>query len=151
MQRIVMSCIFFSWLQILFWEVISNKILLIIYHQLPSLAMESILAKSVMKLKNTCHLSAVNCPVSRQKWRWQTYTLLPLCDVGMYRCGPASVQAIKHGHVCFQFDAPFVYAEVGGKRRESATILPNLLIPQKKRYWVITSKFSRYVAYALFL
>lgn len=50
----------------------------------------------------------------------------------MYRCGPASVQAIKHGHVCFQFDAPFVYAEVGGKRRESATILPNLLIPQKK-------------------
>ncbi|NXP24158.1 F13A factor, partial [Scytalopus superciliaris] len=32
----------------------------------------------------------------------------------MYRCGPASVQAIKHGHVCFQFDAPFVYAEVNG-------------------------------------
>ncbi|KAM9233961.1 coagulation factor XIII A chain [Dugong dugon] len=31
---------------------------------------------------------------------------------GMYRCGPASVQAIKHGHVCFQFDAPFVFAEV---------------------------------------
>uniref|UniRef100_A0A7N5JVP0 Coagulation factor XIII A chain n=1 Tax=Ailuropoda melanoleuca TaxID=9646 RepID=A0A7N5JVP0_AILME len=31
---------------------------------------------------------------------------------GMYRCGPASVQAIKHGHICFQFDAPFVFAEV---------------------------------------
>ncbi|XP_065741365.1 coagulation factor XIII A chain [Phocoena phocoena] len=31
---------------------------------------------------------------------------------GMYRCGPASVQAIKHGNVCFQFDAPFVFAEV---------------------------------------
>ncbi|KAK2503384.1 hypothetical protein MC885_018433 [Smutsia gigantea] len=31
---------------------------------------------------------------------------------GMYRCGPASVQAIKHGHVCFQFDAPYVFAEV---------------------------------------
>ncbi|XP_028909882.1 coagulation factor XIII A chain [Ornithorhynchus anatinus] len=31
---------------------------------------------------------------------------------GMYRCGPASVQAIKHGHVCFPFDAPFVFAEV---------------------------------------
>lgn len=35
-----------------------------------------------------------------------------LLPIGMYRCGPASVQAIKHGHVCFQFDAPFVYAEV---------------------------------------
>ncbi|KAL8182495.1 UNVERIFIED_CONTAM: hypothetical protein K2H54_057211 [Gekko kuhli] len=31
---------------------------------------------------------------------------------GMYRCGPASVQAIKHGHVCFQFDSPFIFAEV---------------------------------------
>ncbi|XP_077892603.1 coagulation factor XIII A chain-like isoform X2 [Ictidomys tridecemlineatus] len=31
---------------------------------------------------------------------------------GIYRCGPASVQAIKHSHVCFQFDAPFVFAEV---------------------------------------
>lgn len=152
MQRIVMSCIFFfSWLQILVWEVISNKILLIIYHHLPSLAMESFLAKSVMKLKNTRHFSAVTCPVSRQNWRRQTYTLLPLCDAGMYRCGPASVQAIKHGHVCFQFDAPFVFAEVGGKPGESATFLPNLLISQKIRYWVITSKFPRYVAYALFL
>ncbi|CAH6802408.1 F13a1 [Phodopus roborovskii] len=33
-------------------------------------------------------------------------------NVSMYRCGPASVQAVKHGHVCFQFDAPFVFAEV---------------------------------------
>lgn len=30
----------------------------------------------------------------------------------MYRCGPASVQAIKHGQICFPFDAPFVFAEV---------------------------------------
>ncbi|XP_027710012.1 coagulation factor XIII A chain-like, partial [Vombatus ursinus] len=30
----------------------------------------------------------------------------------MYRCGPSSVQAVKHGHVCFQFDTPFVFAEV---------------------------------------
>ncbi|CAB1345391.1 unnamed protein product [Coregonus sp. 'balchen'] len=27
-------------------------------------------------------------------------------------CGPASVQAIKHGQICFPFDAPFVFAEV---------------------------------------
>lgn len=30
----------------------------------------------------------------------------------MYRCGPASVQAIKHGQICFPFDAAFVFAEV---------------------------------------
>lgn len=31
---------------------------------------------------------------------------------GMYRCGPASVQAIKHGQTCYPFDAAFVFAEV---------------------------------------
>lgn len=31
---------------------------------------------------------------------------------GMYRCGPASVQAIKHGQICYPFDAAFVFAEV---------------------------------------
>lgn len=31
---------------------------------------------------------------------------------GLYRCGPASVQAIKHGELCYPFDAGFVFAEV---------------------------------------
>lgn len=31
---------------------------------------------------------------------------------GMYRCGPASVMAIKHGHTCYPFDAAVVFAEV---------------------------------------
>lgn len=35
-----------------------------------------------------------------------------LIHKGMYRCGPASVQAIKHGQTCFPFDAAFVFAEV---------------------------------------
>lgn len=47
-----------------------------------------------------------------------------LCATGMYRCGPASVQAVKHGHVCFQFDAPFVFAEVSGKLEASANFPP---------------------------
>lgn len=34
---------------------------------------------------------------------------------GMYRCGPASVQAIKHGQTCYPFDAAFVFAEVSFK------------------------------------
>uniref|UniRef100_A0A673GZL0 Coagulation factor XIII, A1 polypeptide b n=1 Tax=Sinocyclocheilus rhinocerous TaxID=307959 RepID=A0A673GZL0_9TELE len=31
---------------------------------------------------------------------------------GMFRCGPASVAAIKHSQICYPFDAPFVFAEV---------------------------------------
>ena len=30
----------------------------------------------------------------------------------MYRCGPASVHAIKHGMICYTFDSTFVFAEV---------------------------------------
>ncbi|XP_044863710.1 coagulation factor XIII A chain isoform X2 [Mauremys mutica] len=42
----------------------------------------------------------------------QCWVFAGVFNTCMYRCGPASVQAIKHGHVCFQFDAPFVFAEV---------------------------------------
>lgn len=55
----------------------------------------------------------------------------PPCDAGMYRCGPASVQAIKHGHICFQFDAPFVFAEVSSKLERSSDFLPNLSTLEK--------------------
>lgn len=44
---------------------------------------------------------------------------LLFCDVieavllsGMFRCGPASVAAVKNGQICYPFDAPFVFAEV---------------------------------------
>lgn len=44
---------------------------------------------------------------------------LLFCDVteagllsGLFRCGPASVAAVKHGQICYPFDAPFVFAEV---------------------------------------
>ncbi|OWK13241.1 F13A1 [Cervus elaphus hippelaphus] len=53
----------------------------------------------------------------RPSWRqrlsrpWDSFQPIQASASGMYRCGPASVQAIKHGHVCFQFDAPFVFAE----------------------------------------
>ena len=40
------------------------------------------------------------------------YSLFSVSYKGMYRCGPASVKAIKHGQICFQFDAAFVFAEV---------------------------------------
>ncbi|XP_046896125.1 coagulation factor XIII A chain-like [Hypomesus transpacificus] len=47
----------------------------------------------------------------------------------MYRCGPASVQAIKHGQICYPFDAPFVFAEVNSdvvfySRSRDGTLTP---------------------------
>ena len=30
------------------------------------------------------------------------------------RCGPASVRAIKEGHVFLPYDTPFIYGEVNG-------------------------------------
>ncbi|TNN24733.1 Coagulation factor XIII A chain [Liparis tanakae] len=44
---------------------------------------------------------------------WQIVDATPQeTSDGMYRCGPASVHAIKHGQICFPFDAAFVFAEV---------------------------------------
>lgn len=43
-----------------------------------------------------------------------------LIHAGLYRCGPASVQAIKHGQTCFPFDAAFVFAEVSFRKTASA-------------------------------
>lgn len=102
----------------------------------PTLAMERTGAALVMTLRSGCPyspLKAVTCmrtsSVTGKTQRWGTHSLLPLCGSGMYRCGPASVQAIKHGHVCFQFDAPFVFAEVSGaltRHSSNLRVLPAL-------------------------
>ncbi|XP_070603301.1 coagulation factor XIII A chain isoform X2 [Erythrolamprus reginae] len=60
---------------------------------------------------NEAWMSRPDLPVGFGGWQAVDSTPQENSD-GMYRCGPASIQAIKHGHVCFQFDAPFVYAEV---------------------------------------
>uniref|UniRef100_A0A8C5SVU2 Coagulation factor XIII A chain n=1 Tax=Laticauda laticaudata TaxID=8630 RepID=A0A8C5SVU2_LATLA len=60
---------------------------------------------------NEAWMSRPDLPVGFGGWQAVDSTPQENSD-GMYRCGPASVQAIKHGHVCFQFDAPFVFAEV---------------------------------------
>lgn len=36
--------------------------------------------------------------------------------VGVFRCGPASVKAVKQGEVYLPFDTSFVFAEVNGDR-----------------------------------
>ncbi|XP_044039275.1 coagulation factor XIII A chain [Siniperca chuatsi] len=60
---------------------------------------------------NECYMSRPDLPTGFGGWQVVDATPQETSD-GMYRCGPASVQAIKHGQICFPFDAAFVFAEV---------------------------------------
>lgn len=60
---------------------------------------------------NECYMSRPDLPQGFGGWQVVDATPQETSD-GMYRCGPASVKAIKHGQICFQYDAPFVFAEV---------------------------------------
>ncbi|XP_040288441.1 coagulation factor XIII A chain [Bufo bufo] len=60
---------------------------------------------------NEAWMTRPDLPVGFGGWQAVDSTPQENSD-GMYRCGPASVQAIKHGHVCFQYDTPFLFAEV---------------------------------------
>nr|XP_033791154.1 coagulation factor XIII A chain [Geotrypetes seraphini] len=60
---------------------------------------------------NECWMTRPDLPVGFGGWQAVDATPQETSD-GMFRCGPASVLAIKHGHACFQFDTPFVFAEV---------------------------------------
>ncbi|KAL0970145.1 hypothetical protein UPYG_G00237770 [Umbra pygmaea] len=60
---------------------------------------------------NESYMSRPDLPPGFGGWQVVDATPQETSD-GMYRCGPASVQAIKHGHICFPFDARFVFAEV---------------------------------------
>lgn len=60
---------------------------------------------------NECYMSRPDLPTGFGGWQVVDATPQETSD-GMYRCGPASVMAIKHGHTCYPFDAAFVFAEV---------------------------------------
>ncbi|KAG8571661.1 hypothetical protein GDO81_011743 [Engystomops pustulosus] len=60
---------------------------------------------------NEAWMTRPDLPVGFGGWQAVDATPQEASD-GMYRCGPASVQAIKHGHVCFPYDTPFLFAEV---------------------------------------
>ncbi|KAM3842419.1 coagulation factor XIII A chain [Diretmus argenteus] len=60
---------------------------------------------------NECFMSRPDLPAGYGGWQVVDATPQETSD-GMYRCGPASIRAIKHGEICFPFDAPFVFAEV---------------------------------------
>lgn len=77
---------------------------------------------------NECYMSRPDLPVGFGGWQIVDATPQETSD-GMYRCGPASVQAIKHGQICFPFDAAFVFAEVNSdvvfySRSKDGTMVP---------------------------
>ncbi|KAK2862999.1 hypothetical protein Q5P01_002532 [Channa striata] len=77
---------------------------------------------------NECYMSRPDLPPGFGGWQVVDATPQETSD-GMYRCGPASVNAIKHGQICFPFDAPFVFAEVNSdvvfySRKKDGTMQP---------------------------
>ncbi|XP_028997206.1 coagulation factor XIII A chain [Betta splendens] len=77
---------------------------------------------------NECYMSRPDLPSGFGGWQVVDATPQETSD-GMYRCGPASVQAIKHGQLCFPFDAAFVFAEVNSdvvfySRKKDGTMQP---------------------------
>ncbi|XP_039997191.1 coagulation factor XIII A chain [Xiphias gladius] len=77
---------------------------------------------------NECYMTRPDLPTGFGGWQVVDATPQETSD-GMYRCGPASVQAIKHGQICFPFDAAFVFAEVNSdvvfySRRKEGTMEP---------------------------
>ncbi|XP_027033999.1 coagulation factor XIII A chain [Tachysurus fulvidraco] len=77
---------------------------------------------------NECYMARPDLPEGFGGWQVVDATPQETSD-GMYRCGPASVAAIKHGQVCYPFDAPFVFAEVNSdlvyySRNKDGTLYP---------------------------
>lgn len=77
---------------------------------------------------NECYMSRPDLPTGFGGWQVVDATPQETSD-GLYRCGPASVQAIKHGQICYPFDAAFVFAEVNSdvvfySRSKDGTMVP---------------------------
>ncbi|XP_041717285.2 coagulation factor XIII A chain-like [Coregonus clupeaformis] len=62
---------------------------------------------------NEAYMSRPDLPAIHDLGGWQVVDATPQeTSDGYYRCGPCSVKAIKKGMLGYQFDAPFVFAEV---------------------------------------
>uniref|UniRef100_A0A4W5KEK9 Transglutaminase-like domain-containing protein n=1 Tax=Hucho hucho TaxID=62062 RepID=A0A4W5KEK9_9TELE len=62
---------------------------------------------------NEAYLSRLDLPADQDLGGWQVVDSTPQeTSDGYYRCGPCSVKAIKEGMLGYQFDGPFVFAEV---------------------------------------
>ncbi|XP_031440694.1 coagulation factor XIII A chain [Clupea harengus] len=77
---------------------------------------------------NECFMSRPDLPDGFGGWQVVDATPQETSD-GMYRCGPASVHAIKHGLICYPFDSSFVFAEVNSdvvfyQRNRDGSLVP---------------------------
>lgn len=75
---------------------------------------------------NECYMARPDLPSGFGGWQVVDATPQETSD-GMFRCGPASVAAVKNGQICYPFDAPFVFAEVNSDvvfyhRRKDGTL-----------------------------
>ncbi|XP_064611555.1 protein-glutamine gamma-glutamyltransferase K-like [Liolophura sinensis] len=64
---------------------------------------------------NESWLKRTDLPEGYDGWQAHDSTPQELSD-GLMRCGPASLKAIKEGHVYLNYDVPFIFAEVNGDR-----------------------------------
>lgn len=56
---------------------------------------------------------------------WQAVDATPQeTSQGTFRCGPASLAAVRNGQVFLKHDSPFVFAEVCGTSKETFTEHP---------------------------
>ncbi|XP_023655950.1 coagulation factor XIII A chain-like [Paramormyrops kingsleyae] len=60
---------------------------------------------------NEAYMARPDLPVGLGGWQAVDSTPQETSD-GMYRCGPASIYAIKQGMIYYSYDTPFVYSEV---------------------------------------
>ncbi|KAK6491887.1 coagulation factor XIII A chain-like [Huso huso] len=96
---------------------------------------------------NECYMSRPDIPVGFGGWQVVDATPQETSD-GMYRCGPASVKAIKHGQICFKYDAPFIFAEVNSdvvywKRMRDGTQQPIKVNKHHVGQMVLTKEVGR--------
>lgn len=52
------------------------------------------------------------CPPTRILDPWTSHLHPALTPLGIFCCGPCSVQSIKNGLVYMKYDTPFIFAEV---------------------------------------
>lgn len=87
----------------------------------------------------TLSLVKISANLQIGKWRLKVFLLRLFSLKGLYRCGPASVQAIKHGEICYPFDAGFVFAEVSRPPLPTSMCVKS---PRGERKRAITSSFG---------
>jgi len=62
---------------------------------------------------NECYMTRPDLPEGYGGWQAIDSTPQEASE-GVMRCGPASIRAIKEGHVFLPYDTPFIYGEVNG-------------------------------------